>query len=59
MCLTLSEAANRSFSNFYLISKWFPHNTGAVFSFRYNFKTSSREQDKGFKAFFEDTLEPE
>jgi len=59
MCLTLSEAANRNFSDFCLISNQFPHNMGPIFSFRYNFQTSSREQDKGFKAFFGDTLESE
>lgn len=51
MCLTLSEAANRSFSNFCLISKQFPHNIGGIFSFRHNFETNSTEQDNGFKVF--------
>lgn len=51
MCLTLYEAVNRSFSNFCLISKQFPHNMEDVFSFRYTFDTSSKEQDKGFKFF--------
>lgn len=59
MRLTLSEAAVRSFSNFCLISKQFPHNMGAVFSLRYNFKTSSREQDKRFKDFFDNILASE